>query len=93
MFCMHKQKKFTSSLKKELKKIKENNFYSINDFLATTYAILLANYTDENEILIDCNSNSNGNSEQTTLKINIDFEDTENELLAKVSSNSSHPYP
>ena len=90
---MHKKKKFTSSLKKELKKIKENNFYSINDFLATTYAILLANYTDENEILIDCNSNSNGNSEQTTLKINIDFEDTENELLAKVSSNSSHPYP
>ena len=81
-------KKVTTSLKESFKNIKTTNFSNTHDFLTAVYAILLANYTDEDEILIAQIRNYPKNLKQITMKINIDFEDTANKLFSKISNNS-----
>lgn len=85
---MKTHKKITSSLKESFKDIETTNFSNVYDFLTAVYTILLANYTNENEILIAQIHNHHKNLKQTIMKINIDFEDNVNKLLKKISNNS-----
>lgn len=92
---MNTYQEFTSSLKEVVEKIEENDLFSLNNFLTSVYVILLANYKDENEILLSRNTINNGDYEQIIMKINIAYEELVSQLTEKISRNLfiDHKHP